>query len=160
MLDVLQGVLIRGTAAGHQLKNGMACAGKTGTTNDKKDGWFCGLTPYYTTAIWIGYDSPKTVGDLYGNTYPLRTWEQFMNAIHEGLSSSKQFEISKSVIKGRNEKPAQTAKPKKENTDVDTDPDDEEPEPDDPGEEPGGDNPGGDDPVDMDPDDGGDVDGE
>lgn len=84
MTDILTGVLVRGTGAGHQLSN-MACAGKTGTTSDKKDGWFCGFTPYYTTAVWVGYDSPKTLDDLYGNTYPLRIWEPFMNQIHEGL---------------------------------------------------------------------------
>lgn len=90
MTDILSGVLVRGTAAGHALEN-MACAGKTGTTSDKKDGWFCGFTPYYTTAVWVGYDSPKTVDDLYGNTYPLRIWEAFMNGIHEGLDY-KDFE--------------------------------------------------------------------
>ncbi|MDE6850896.1 MAG: transglycosylase domain-containing protein [Lachnospiraceae bacterium] len=84
MADILTGVLVRGTGAGHQLTD-MACAGKTGTTSDKKDGWFCGFTPYYTTAVWVGYDSPKTLDDLYGNTYPLRIWEPFMNQIHEGL---------------------------------------------------------------------------
>lgn len=90
MTDILSGVLVRGTAAGHALNN-MACAGKTGTTSDKKDGWFCGFTPYYTTAVWVGYDSPKPVDDLYGNTYPLRIWEGFMNGIHEGLDY-KDFE--------------------------------------------------------------------
>ncbi len=84
MTDILTGVLVRGTGAGHQLNN-MACAGKTGTTSDKKDGWFCGYTPYYTTAVWVGYDTPKTLDDLYGSTYPLTIWEGFMNQIHEGL---------------------------------------------------------------------------
>ena len=84
MTDILEGVLTSGTAAGHALNN-MACAGKTGTTSDQKDGWFCGYTPYYTTTVWVGYDNPKTVSDLYGSTYPLRIWEQFMTGIHEGL---------------------------------------------------------------------------
>lgn len=85
MVDILEGVLSRGTGRGLGLDNGMPCAGKTGTTNDKKDGWFCGFTPYYTTAVWIGYDTPKKVDDLYGSTYPGRTWHDFMNAIHENL---------------------------------------------------------------------------
>ena len=68
MVDILKGVMTRGTARGHSLQNGMISAGKTGTTNDKKDGWFCGFTPYYTTAVWVGYDSPRTVDDLYGST--------------------------------------------------------------------------------------------
>ena len=65
----------------------MVSAGKTGTTNDKKDGWFCGFTPYYTTAVWVGYDSPRTVDDLYGSTYPLRIWETYMNAVHAKLKA-------------------------------------------------------------------------
>lgn len=84
MTDILTGVLIRGTAAGRGITN-MPCAGKTGTTSDKKDGWFCGYTPYYTTAVWVGYDSPKTLSDLYGSTYPLTIWHDFMEEIHQNL---------------------------------------------------------------------------
>ncbi len=85
MVDIMEGVITRGTARGLGLDNGMPSAAKTGTTNDKKDGWFCGFTPYYTTAVWVGYDTPKTVDDLYGSTYPGRIWNQFMNAIHSSL---------------------------------------------------------------------------
>ena len=84
MTDILKGVLVRGTAAGKQLSN-MACAGKTGTTSDKKDGWFCGYTPYYSTAVWVGYDNPRAVSNLYGSTYPLYIWHEFMEEIHSGL---------------------------------------------------------------------------
>lgn len=85
MTDIMKGVFTNGTARGLGLENGMTCAGKTGTTNDKKDGWFCGYTPYYTTAVWVGFDTPKSVDDLFGSTYPGRTWQQFMNAIHKKL---------------------------------------------------------------------------
>ena len=84
MTDILKGVLVRGTAAGKQLSN-MACAGKTGTTSDKKDGWFCGYTPYYSTAVWVGYDNPRAVSNLYGSTYPLYIWHEFMEDLHSGL---------------------------------------------------------------------------
>lgn len=83
MTDILKGVITNGTARGLGLSNGQPSAGKTGTTNDKKDGWFCGYTPYYTTAVWVGYDSPKTVADLYGSTYPGRIWHDYMNEIHQ-----------------------------------------------------------------------------
>lgn len=101
MVDILKGVLNTpgGTGYGLALDNGMPCAGKTGTTNDKKDGWFCGFTPYYTTAVWIGYDTPQTVSDLYGSTYPGRTWHDYMNAIHAG-KEVKQFEFEKSDSSG------------------------------------------------------------
>lgn len=92
MTDILTGVITRGTARGLGLDNGQPSAGKTGTTNDKKDGWFCGYTPYYTTAVWVGYDSPKTVADLYGSTYPGRIWHDFMNVLHENLEV-KQFTL-------------------------------------------------------------------
>lgn len=84
MTDILEGVLIRGTAAGKGLSH-MACAGKTGTTSDKKDGWFCGYTPYYSTAVWVGYDTPRTLDSLYGNTYPLSIWRQFMEELHGSM---------------------------------------------------------------------------
>lgn len=84
MTDILKGVLVRGTAAGKQLSN-MACAGKTGTTSDKKDGWFCGYTPYYSTAVWVGYDNPRAVSNLYGSTYPLYIWHEFMEELHSGM---------------------------------------------------------------------------
>ncbi len=89
MTDILTGVITRGTARGLGLDNGQPSAGKTGTTNDKKDGWFCGYTPYYTTAVWVGYDSPKTVDDLYGSTYPGRIWHDYMSELHKNLEVKK-----------------------------------------------------------------------
>lgn len=92
MTDILEGVLIRGTAAGKGLSN-MPSAGKTGTTSDKKDGWFCGYTPYYSTAVWVGYDTPRTLDNLYGSTYPLYIWHQFMEELHSGMEY-KDFELT------------------------------------------------------------------
>lgn len=73
-----------GTAEGYGLEN-MHAAGKTGTTNKNYDGWFCGYTPYYTTAVWVGYDMPRELKELAGNTYPVRVWNQFMTWLHKGL---------------------------------------------------------------------------
>ena len=84
MTDILQSVVSGGTAAGLGVSN-QATAGKTGTTNDNKDGWFCGYTPYYTTAVWVGYDMPKKLPGLYGSSYPGEIWHNFMNSIHNGL---------------------------------------------------------------------------
>ena len=61
MTDMLQTVIKEGTGKGLGLSNDMPSAGKTGTTNDNKDGWFVGYTPYYTTSVWVGYDMPKKV---------------------------------------------------------------------------------------------------
>lgn len=92
MTDVLRGVFTKGTARGYEL-DGMSCAGKTGTTNEHKDGWFAGYTPYYTTVIWVGCDTPKSIDNLLGNTYPLHIWNAYMNQIHEGLEN-QEFERS------------------------------------------------------------------
>ncbi len=84
MTDILEGVLTRGTGVKRRLKN-ITAAAKTGTTNDNKDGWFCGYTSYYTTAVWVGFDIPQELEDLSGSTYPGEIWNTFMEDIHEGL---------------------------------------------------------------------------
>lgn len=90
MTDVLKGVLTTGTARKQNLKTAIA-AGKTGTTDDKKDGWFVGYTTYYTAGVWVGCDMPKTVSGLSGNSYPLSIWKRFMDELHDGLPV-KEFE--------------------------------------------------------------------
>ena len=85
MTDVLTTVMTSGTGRRLNLTD-MPCAGKTGTTNDHKDGWFVGYTRYYTTSVWVGCDSPKEIKDLSGSSYPGQLWQTYMNAIHEGLT--------------------------------------------------------------------------
>ena len=63
----------------------MSCAGKTGTTDNNNDGWFCAYTPYYTTSVWVGYDTPQSTRGLWGSTYPGKIWHDYMTQIHEGL---------------------------------------------------------------------------
>ena len=96
MTDILESVMTGGTAAGLGVA-GQPSAGKTGTTNDNKDGWFCGYTPYYTTAVWVGYDMPKKLPGLSGSTYPGQIWQSFMNRIHNGLER-KEFPGQTSFI--------------------------------------------------------------
>ena len=84
MTEILKGVMTNGTAKGQGLA-GMPSAGKTGTTNENKDGWFAGYTPYYTTSIWVGYDSPRWLKGLTGSAYPAEIWHNFMEEIHTGL---------------------------------------------------------------------------
>lgn len=77
-------VMNEGTGRGANME-GFPCAGKTGTTNDSKDGWFVGYTKYYTTSVWTGYDYPIPVEGLKGATYPANIWNRYMTKIHEGL---------------------------------------------------------------------------
>jgi penicillin-binding protein 1A len=54
-------------------------AGKTGTTNDNRDAWFVGYTPTVLTAVWVGYDTPKTLGGkATGGHTALPIWMQYM----------------------------------------------------------------------------------
>ncbi len=81
-------LVTEGTGAGLALSN-MPSAGKTGTTNDNKDGWFAGYTRYYTTSIWVGYDMPAEIPGLSGSTYPGQIWHAFMENCHQGLTPAE-----------------------------------------------------------------------
>ena len=85
--DVLKGTFTSpyGTGRGLGLENDMPAAGKTGTTNSSKDTWFCGYTPYYTAAVWVGYDIPRNMPGIYGATYAGKIWKNVMDEIHQGL---------------------------------------------------------------------------
>lgn len=91
MVDILKGVLTRGTASslrwGSSSKVEAFC--KTGTTNGSKDGWLCGATPYYSIAVWVGYDTPKTLSNLWGSTYPGQIWKSAMLYMIDGLDEKK-----------------------------------------------------------------------
>jgi penicillin-binding protein 1A len=54
MISMLQSVVSIGTAGGASI--GRPMAGKTGTTNNWRDAWFCGFTPDVTSCVWVGYD--------------------------------------------------------------------------------------------------------
>ena len=85
LTDMMQDVVVRrsyyntGSAAAI---SGMTVAGKTGTTTDDKDLMFAGFTPYYCGAIWLGYDTPKTMKN--SGTVHLNVWKQIMTRVHEG----------------------------------------------------------------------------
>ena len=113
MTEMLTSVMENGT--GKKLKlNKMPSAGKTGTTNDQKDGWFVGYTQYYTTSVWVGFDLPKELKDLKGNTYPGKIWKQFMDEVHEGLPI-REF---KSAVQIKEENQVQSFTPKGEETEM------------------------------------------
>jgi len=79
MTDLLEGVMLHGTAAaaGSRLKH--ALGGKTGTTNDFTDAWFIGFSPSLTCGVWIGFDEKKSLGNKEaGALAALPIWEQFM----------------------------------------------------------------------------------
>jgi membrane carboxypeptidase/penicillin-binding protein PbpC len=74
-------------------------AGKTGTTGDNKDRWFCGYTTHYTAAVWCGYDIPEVI-HLTGSvrTNPAaRLFQKVMGPIHKGLPKGALYDSSKMV---------------------------------------------------------------
>lgn len=100
MTDLLQNTVRSGTlayASGYGSKftykdaNGksysMPVAGKTGTTQNWSDAWTVGFTPYYTTAIWFGFDrGGMSLGlDNTGATLAGIAWSDYMGAIHKGI---------------------------------------------------------------------------
>jgi penicillin-binding protein 1A len=72
-------------AAGNRYR--IPSAGKTGTTQNWSDAWTVGFTPYYTTAIWFGFDRPgNSLGlSLTGATLAGPVWADYMREIHSGL---------------------------------------------------------------------------
>lgn len=88
MTTCLEAVMNKGTGRRGRL-NRMPSAGKTGTTNDAKDLWFAGFTKYYTTAVWVGYDLPKSLSSLPFQTNPLMIWKDYMDVLHADLEVKK-----------------------------------------------------------------------
>ncbi len=87
MNSLLQEVARSGTAAKAQasLKR-PDLFGKTGTTNDSIDTWFVGFQPTLTAAVWMGYDTPKKLGDKEtGGGLSLPIWINFMEYALKGV---------------------------------------------------------------------------
>lgn len=72
--------------------SGMTTAGKTGTTDTKDNRWFVGYTPYYTAAVWVGYETPERV-PAPGNP-AAQVFKKVMTPIHEGLADRKFPQVS------------------------------------------------------------------
>ncbi|MBZ9609467.1 penicillin-binding protein [Clostridium estertheticum] len=85
MTDTLKGVLTESRSHSNlALSNYPFTAGKTGTTDQSKDAWFVGYTPYYTTSVWVGDDIPAPQ-NMYGAQEPDQIWKEYMEYLHQGL---------------------------------------------------------------------------
>ena len=96
LTSAMEDVVKKGTGTACQLDN-MTVAGKTGTTEDYNDLWFVGYTPYYTCAVWSGYDNNEKIPEDARNFHK-NLWKKVMTRIHEGLED-KDFEMPSSVEK-------------------------------------------------------------
>ena len=90
LTSAMEDVVQNGTGTACQLDN-MAIAGKTGTTEDYNDLWFVGYTPYYTCAVWSGYDGNQKMPEGDARNFHKTLWRKVMNRIHQGMEY-KEFE--------------------------------------------------------------------
>lgn len=64
---------------------GIKTAGKTGTTQSYRDGWFVGYTGNFTTAVWFGNDDFTTTARMTGGSLPAMTFKKVMEYAHQGI---------------------------------------------------------------------------
>ena len=82
MNEMLKTVITGGTGGSANF-SGMTIAGKTGTTNDSRDRYFVGYTPYYVAAVWTGYKVPEKI--IYRGNPSITMWKKVMQPLHEDL---------------------------------------------------------------------------
>jgi penicillin-binding protein 1A len=78
IVSMMEGVVRRGTGA-RASRLGKPLAGKTGTTNESQDTWFMGFSPDLVAGVYVGFDSPRTLGrGETGSNVALPIWIEFM----------------------------------------------------------------------------------
>jgi penicillin-binding protein 1A len=86
MTTLLRDVIAFGTATRAQVLGRRDLAGKTGTTNENVDAWFCGYNASLVGVAWIGFDQPKTLGtNETGAVAALPIWISFMQRALKGV---------------------------------------------------------------------------
>ena len=89
MDSIMKDVVRRGTATKAMVLKRSDLAGKTGTTNDYLDAWFCGYQPTLVTVAWIGFDKPRNLGSgETGGHAALPMWINYMRKALEGVPES------------------------------------------------------------------------
>ena len=88
MYKIMQDVVRAGTARGASALGRSDIAGKTGTTNDNKDAWFVGFNPKVVTAVYVGFDKPRSMGRAgYGGTIAVPVWVDYMRYALKGTEN-------------------------------------------------------------------------
>ncbi len=97
LTDAMRDVMTSGTGKTAYFGSSMPQAGKTGTTTKSRDAVFAGYTPYYTCAVWGGFDDnmKQTSGQT---SYPRKIWKAVMSRIHEELPA-KEFEKPSGIVR-------------------------------------------------------------
>jgi penicillin-binding protein 1A len=110
----LQQVITGGTGTAARLSDRPA-AGKTGTTQDYRDAWFCGYVPQLTTCVWMGYQKSQKpmhdvegVPNVFGGSIPARIWNDFMT---QALANVPPKDFPTPSFAGYNKKPEGSIQP-------------------------------------------------
>ncbi|MCM3755044.1 penicillin-binding transpeptidase domain-containing protein, partial [Bacillus licheniformis] len=86
MNSLLHSVATAGTGAGTNALGRNDLQGKTGTTNDAKDGWFAGYQQSLVAVAWMGFDQPKSLGSReFGAQLALPIWVNYMRTALNGV---------------------------------------------------------------------------
>jgi len=92
MVNMMQDVIKHGTAIRAMSLGRQDLAGKTGTTSESMDAWFCGFHPTLVAVTWVGYDTPRSLGEKEtGGGAALPIWMDYMG---EMLKDTPQIEYS------------------------------------------------------------------
>ena len=84
--EILEDNMTQGTGTGASVFFNRPAAGKTGTTDDHTDAWFCGYTPNLSTTVWVGYPQAQIPMEnvhgisVAGGTFPATIWNMFMRS--------------------------------------------------------------------------------
>ena len=84
MNQLLRAVVRQGTGTKAQFGN-WDIGGKTGTSQDYRDAWFVGFTPYLTAGVWLGNDDNSPTKQVTGGSLPALIWRDVMEPAHQGL---------------------------------------------------------------------------
>jgi penicillin-binding protein 1A len=84
MNAMMRQTLVSGTATKADVA-GWHAAGKTGTSQDFRDAWFIGYTPYLVAGVWLGNDDNSSTKKMTGGGLPVEIWSRFMKVAHQGV---------------------------------------------------------------------------
>jgi len=84
-MDTLMRAVVTGGTGTRAAIDGVPAVGKTGTTSDYRDAWFCGFTGNYVATVWYGNDDYSRMNNMTGGTLPAETWQKFMAYAHTNI---------------------------------------------------------------------------
>jgi penicillin-binding protein 1A len=94
--DILRDNVLGGT--GGTASSVEDAAGKTGTTDDSKDAWFCGMTPELTACVWMGYNTPTPMPGAAGGGTPTTIWRDFFRDALDYVEDREWFTVREEPV--------------------------------------------------------------